>query len=254
MNRPGAMGVWMPLYLKELRENRGFFLFLLAATVVVEALALQGAESGSDHDWPLTSVSLLKAPMYAMLALLPYTSALILAVILHISLTAEFKADTRYLLLSLPLPRSAILGTKFLAVVSVGACIFLISTTALYIVYGQVYDLWNARFPQMMDAAPTPASIWSIAGTGYFSVLLLALGLVSVAQAVRCAVRKYQGLATFGTFVGGIYLFAKCQESALYLLSGIKLAPIDAFATYAVVASLAFLLLGGWLFERHVEV
>ena len=247
------MSGWTTLFLKELRENRGFFLFLIGATIIVEAVAVAGAGDGSDQHLQ-ASFSILKAPMYAMLGLLPYASALILPLVLYNSLNSELKAQTHYLLLSLPLPRSVILLAKYLAVVAVSVVIFLITTAAVYLIYAQMLAVWTARFPQLTETAPAPGSLLPILATAYFTVLLLLLGLVSVAEGVKFAVRRHRGLATSAGFIGGIYLFAELREPAMNLLTRTGLGPIDAFASYAVVASLLFLGIGGWLFERHVEV
>ena len=205
---------WIALYRKELADNKGLYLFLLGLCAVVEVSAIMGAREGIDQQVSHGG-SVLAAPTFAMLALLPFTSALILPLILVGSLNSELKAQTHYLLFSLPVARSAILLAKLLAVATVGAAIFLVSAAAVYLIYAQMYDLWLNPFAQMMGAAPAPASVWSILGAGYFSTLFLLLGLVSVAAGVRYAVRRMRGLATFGAFVGGIYLYVKLRQPVM---------------------------------------
>ena len=256
------MNTWRTLYIKELKDHRGVFLFLLIVTLCLDLYAsLQVVMGGA-------SLPLLNLTIYAGLALLSYGTVFLLPFILAHSFSSELKAETHYLLLSLPVQRSAIVLCKFLAVLSVGVVLFVLSTATVHLLYLNFRGLVPiGAILGIGISTISGADLWVIMGNGYFSVLLLFLGMVSAMEGLKYAVKRFRGLVTTAFFIGGLYLFILLRGPGMELLDldrdqgqivGSELqvqADIGLQSVaFSALVCMVFLGLGMWLFENRAEV
>ena len=104
------MTVWWTLYLKELKENRITFGFLILATLCAGLYSLMATTEGRLN--PRIAVGLI-----------PFLTIVVLPFLLLHSFSQEFKGQTHYQLLALPVQRWAIALCKVAAFLSVGAVV-----------------------------------------------------------------------------------------------------------------------------------
>jgi len=243
------MNAWKTLYLKELKDNRGLFLLLLIASLFLPLYASQ---------------KMAQIPPYLILAVVPYTAVFILPFILFHSFTQEQKAQTHYLLLALPVRRSTVGLCKFLAVLSVGGAVFVVTTGALHLLY-----LWlrDAGLPDVHVPYIAGTDLWIFAVNGYFSSLLLLLGIASAMAGLRFLVARYLKLVMTAFFIGSLYLYGRLFMPGMRALSFLgqyqaeivqrgRVEHVNTnlqFLVYSALVGLVFLGLGLWLSERYAE-
>jgi ABC-type transport system involved in multi-copper enzyme maturation permease subunit len=262
------MNTWMALYIKEFKEHKGIFSFLLIATIGADVYALYKIEPQTFTDLETGFFPFLFGLIWA---LSPFGAVFLLPFILAHSFSTELKAGTHALLLALPVRRSALVLSKFLSVLSVGIVLFTISTGTIHLLAPKL--IWVLGLvggnPGLLDASARESSnLWIFSGSFYFSFLLPLLGLVSAMEGVKYAVVRYRGLAATAFFIGGLYLYYRFRDTAtevLHLPDSYQIEYFDAagqlqqgqmelhFLVYSTLACLVFLGLGTWLFERHVE-
>ena len=195
------MKPWVALYLKELRENRNLFLFAVAASVAVDVYAITNSDS--------EAVTFGKSAPYFLLCVLPaVASVLLLPFMLAHSFSSEWKADTHYQMLSLPVPKFAVCLCKWLAVLSIGVALFVVTTTGMYLMYLEMLEV-GSRVPPL-----SAVDFWTFVGAVYFPVLILLLGMVCQMEGLKFAVKRLRGAVTIGSFACSVYLYGKLMKPA----------------------------------------
>lgn len=231
------MGPLGALYLKELKDNRSLFLFLLIGTVALEAWVLLTVET------QVFALFLCGLPVWAIMFILPF-------VLVH-SFSSEWRANTNQLLLSLPVRGSAVGLCKYLAVLSMGTVLFLVVTLAVFLVVARAPDSEAQQIPNLFGF--TPSSAFEYAAAIYFSYLFLLLGIVGGMEGVKWTVRRFRGLISVGFFLFSLYVYRSFM-GMFYDLATPYLQGGTALAVYSVLAGLVFLGIGLVLFEQYVEV
>ncbi|MFA6111715.1 MAG: ABC-2 transporter permease [Candidatus Latescibacterota bacterium] len=179
------MRQWWTLLVKEAKDSQGSLLFLLGATL---ALGVYAHFRGISDGHPSGALGLLALP-YATVFILP-------PVLLH-SFAEEFKGQTHYQLLSLPVPRAAVVLSKYLVVVATGAAVFVLASAACYLAYirvdvGEHVPAWSA---------------WMTSAHIYFSALLLLTGIATAMAGLKLVVRRFQKLAMVAFFLVSFYIY-----------------------------------------------
>ncbi|MBI2501757.1 MAG: ABC transporter permease [Candidatus Latescibacteria bacterium] len=248
------MNLWYALYLKELKENKNVFLLLLVATL---ALDLYSYVHLMDDGRPSPSLGL---------ALVPFVSVFIFPFVLLHSFAQEFKGQTHYQLLALPVPRAAVVMGKFLAVLTAGVALFVLAMGAVHLISLEYTTLIRDRFSAFQGSA-----LWLFAGQFYFTSLLLMMGIATAMAGLKLLVRRFQSLAMTLFLVASLYLYGRVLGAFLELMKGhfehtAPFAdPSGAIAMHflptlmlpvtvlTVLFSLLFVGLGILLFERFAE-
>lgn len=252
------MTAWQALYVKELKDNRGIFLFLLLVAFCLGAYSL------------LVSLGDAEPTGRMALVALPYLMALVFPFLLTHSFSQEFKGQTHYLLLSLPVPRWALVLSKFAAVLTGSAALFVVATIFLHAVFLRLLVILEAD-PHGRISYVGGSDLWVLAACGYFSITVLLLGIGTLVASVRLMVRRFQGLLAALCFVGCLYVYGRLLQpvvSRLDFLGTYDLTVIEKAAgaeeiqhaqpelqvlLYSCVMGLLFLGMGTWLIEKRVE-
>ena len=208
------MNEWKALYLKEIKEHRTVFIFLLALTVAaglvsvisvgwntetsVVSSTIDGTPSSNSVDWSF----------HMLWAVVPYILVFVMPFLLTHSFAQEMKGQTHYLLLSLPVSRSALFLSKVAALVTVAIAIFVLATGATHLLYLRLVELIDS-YLQMSMTRIAPRHLWLLIGEIYFAMLFVFLGAASCIAGLRLVVRRFQGLAS-AVFVGcACYLYVR---------------------------------------------
>jgi len=240
------------LYIKELKDNRSIFLFVLVAALALHAYGYTRAVDG-----------ILPTP-YIALALLPVVAVFVLPFLLVHTFSQEFKGQTHFQLLSLPVSRAAIVMAKFLAVLSLGALLCVLATGTMHLLYVK----WVGRLsPGMFMAGLAGGDLWMIAGQWYFGILLLLMGIATAMSGLKLIVRRFQNFAMAVFFLGSLYLYIRllAEIFALKILSSHNIEITTGFGgpqtvllflpslLFTVLFSFFFVGLGIFLYERFAE-
>lgn len=187
------MKQWWTFIVKEAKASQGSLLFLLGATV---ALGVYAHTRGITDGHPSGALGLLALP-YAAVFILP-------PVLLH-SFAEEFKGQTHYQLLSLPVPRAAIVLCKYLVVVAAGAAIYVMATAAVHL----------AMMRLSRDEIMPTQYIWWASAHVYFSALLLLTGIATAMAGLKLVVRRFQKLAMVAFFLLSFYVYGRVLAASL---------------------------------------
>ena len=253
------MTMWQALYLKELKDNQGIFIFLLLSTLCLGGYPL------------VVTTGAAKPSFWMVLAGVPYLMSLVFPFVLTHSFAQEFKGQTHYLLLSLPVPRWGIVLSKFAAVLTGSTALFVLATVFLHLLYRRLMVMVE-HDPVAMFIYIEGIDLWILMASGYFSVTVLLLGIGTLIAGVKLLVRRFQGLIATGCFVACIYVYARLLIPTLEFLDflgvydlriverGFKgqeiqhVQPELQVLVYSCLMGLVFLGLGTWLVDRRVEV
>jgi len=223
---------WKALYLKEMKEHRTLFVFLLAVTVVTSIISTTSVGWDSVTSTVSTTMdNTIDAANYEwsphmLWALVPYIIVFILPFMLTHSFAQEIKGQTHYLLLSLPASRVTVFLCKIATLVSVAVAIFVLATAATHILYLRLADLAD-MFTGLSITRIAPHHLWLLIGEIYFAMLFLLLGIASGIAGLRLVVRRFQGLMA-ALFVGGvIYFYVRLLSPAREIFAGL-------FGTYRI--------------------
>ncbi len=223
------MNEWKALYLKEMREHRSVFVFLLAVTVVtgvVSATSVGWNSVTSTVSTTMDGAGQYEWSPHMLWALVPYIIVFILPFMLTHSFAQEIKGQTHYLLLSLPASRVAVFLCKITALVSVAVAVFVLATAATHILYLRLAELAD-MFTGLSMTRIAPHHLWLLIGEIYFAMLFLLLGIASGIAGLRLVVRRFQGLMA-ALFVGCvIYLYVRLLSPAREIFAGL-------FGTYRI--------------------
>lgn len=239
------MNLWYALYVKELKDNRGMFLFLLVATLSLDFYAFARGVVGGEPT------------PYLALAVVPFVAVFIFPFVLLHSFAQEFKGQTHYQLLALPVPRAAVVIAKFLAVLTAGIALFVLAAGAVHLISLKFTNLTGNRF-----SAYQGSDLWLFAGQFYFTSLLLLMGIATAMAGLKLLIKRFQGLAMTAFLVASLYLYGRVLRVAvlgpIFIIMGDmgraghlpNLLPVTFFT---VSFSLLFVGLGILLFEWFAE-
>lgn len=247
------MNAFKALYIKELKDNRSIFLFVLTAALALHAYGYTRAVDG-----------MLPTP-YIALALLPVVAVFVLPFLLIHAFSQEFKGQTHFQLLALPVSRGAIVIAKFLAVLSLGALLYLLATGTIHLLYVKLTGL---SAPGVYMPGLAGSDLWLIVGQWYFGILLLLMGIATAMSGLKLIVRRFQNFAMALFFLGSLYLYGRLLARVfvpLNLLSshnievttgsgGLEQVPLFLPSLlFTVLFSFLFVGLGILLYERFAE-
>ena len=249
------MNPWQALYIKELKDNRTVFFFLIVGSLVAGMYAYFN---------PLRNG---QPSPYLGLILLPLTSLFILPFALIHTFSQEFKAQTHYQLLSLPVSRATVVICKFLAVFSVGVAIYLLGTGATHLLYLKLMDLSP---PNMHLPGIQGPDLWLLIGNWYFMILLLLMGIATAMSGLKLLVRRFQGLIMTAFFAGSLYLYGRLLKAITDVVGKKNIGgnPIEIVigngeiehipsllpvGYFTILFGLLFLGIGILLYERYAE-
>jgi hypothetical protein len=172
---------------KEIRSAQGVLGFLLGATLVLGLYVhLQVIDAG-------------RASGGLGLLALPYAAVFVLPPVLLGSFAEEFRAQTHYQLLSLPVPRALWVLAKYLVVVATGIAVFVLTTA-----------LWQLALYRL-DRSDTVAAttVWSGVGSVYVAALLFLTGVATAMAGLKLIIRRFQKLAMVAFFLAVLYAYAR---------------------------------------------
>ena len=221
------MNEWKALYLKELKEHRTVFIFLLAITAATGLVS--AAAVGWDSPTPSNvfarvdgvghSFSSTFSP-YMLWALFPYIILFILPFLLTHSFAQEIKGQTNYLLLSLPTSRVTLFLCKIIALMSVGVAVFVMATAATHVLYLRLIELADTLTGMSVTRIAAP-HLWLLVGEIYFGVLFVLLGIASGIAGLRLVIKRFQGLMA-ALFVGCVvFLYVGLLSPAREVIKGL---------------------------------
>ena len=279
------MNEWKTLCLKEMKEQRAVFIFLVALTAVAaivsvssvtpdtETAAVAATASGIQHfmlrpDWS----------GHMLWTLVPYVVVFILPFMFTHSLAQEIKGQTHYLLLSLPVSRAAVFLCKALVLLGIAVVVYIVATAAAAVVYQRFLDIVDG-YGHLGATRIAVRHLWLLIGEYYFSLFFVLLGTACSITGLRLVVRRFQGLMSAAFFGCVVYLYGRLMEPARALLSvfGSYRIPVvresgfDSFvfraelaeaatipagldlAVYSVLFGSALIGFGVWLFQRRAE-
>ncbi len=181
------MRVWRALLSKEIRSSQGVLGFLLGATLVLGLYVhLQAIDAGTASG----GLGLLA---------LPYAAVFVLPPVLLGSFAEEFRAQTHYQLLSLPVPRALWVLAKYLVVVATGIAVFVLTTA-----------LWQLALYRLGRGGAVPtALVWAGIGSLYTAALLFLTGLATAMAGLKLIIRRFQKLAMVAFFLAVLYAYAR---------------------------------------------
>ena len=225
------------LYLKELKDDKGLFLFLLIGTVVLEAWVLLTVETR------IFAVFLCGLPVWAVMFIMPF--------MLASSFSSEWKSNTSHLVLSLPVRNSVVGLCKYLAVLSMGAILFAVVAVAVHLALSRAPDPSTQQIPNIFGF--TSSDVFGYAVGVYFSYLFLLLGIVGGMEGVKFTVRRFRGLTAFGFFIASLYVYKRFMGYFFDALRG-YMGDGVILTVYSILAGLVFLAVGLFLFEKYAEI
>ena len=267
------MNEWKALYLKEMKEYRAVFIFFLAGTILTGIVSLWalygnsatttisatvgGTQHNFDYNW---------SPHVAWGAL-PYIVVFIMPFLLTHSLAQEMKGQTHYLLLSLPVSRSAIFLCKIAALVTAALAVYVLATTTVSILSVRAVEMIDS-YEVLRNAEISLPDLWLVIGNGFFSALFICLGIASGIAGLKLAMRRFQGLIAavftgvviyfYATWLGPVTdlfrdLFGEHQILLINHAGGSPISSGLGVAVYSILFSAMLISLGVWLFERRAE-
>jgi hypothetical protein len=245
----------LTLYLKELKEHRTFAALSLVVTICIQVVVFAKIDlPPGPGDMVLGFLAAISVGLPPLIA--PFFLA-------HIY-NAEWKGNTHYLTLSLPIPRWYIRLSKWGAVLSLSGFLYVIACGGLYILY-----LWIAGHLETKVYPIGFADFWVVAITWWVSISLLTLGLITAMEGLRSAIKRFRTVLA-GGFLGICLLtFARLMDpasEALQFLGAYRyeiigpggLISLREIAlsghAFAAVYGLLMLALGLYLFNRFSEI
>jgi ABC-type transport system involved in multi-copper enzyme maturation permease subunit len=247
------------LYLKEMKENRITFAFLILATLCAGV-------------YGVVETTGMGLRPHSAAAALPYLTLVVLPFLMLHSFAQEFKGQTHYLLLALPVPRWVIALCKVAAFLSVGTAVCLMTTVATHIVYLKILAMAQSPGSYIFMPVVTGGTLWLFVGGGYLSALLLLMGIVCLIAGVHLLVPRLHGLTATVVFVGGLYLYGRLMKPAIFALEGIfgqmpievamntmlpvtlVTADVHSYVIYSTLVGMVYVAAGVWLFEKNAKV
>lgn len=250
------MTPFLALYVKDLKENRTLvFVLMMLSTSLHFYFYLTYVPFERPEEW------------LVLLLCLPSAMAVIVPpLLLAHSYASEWKGDTHYLALSLPVPKWSIGATKWSAMLTLAGVLFGISTLGMHFIYLSV--LGSQKALAAMTWVPA-ADFWSFAASWYFSITCLLFGVIISMEGVRFAAKRYRNYVAGAFIVGFAYLLSKALNpvlEALAFLGEFRVESIKpdgqvfvqafpiAFVVFPALGGLLLLLVGLYMLDRFVEI
>ena len=272
MNRD-KLTAWKTLYLKELKEQRTVFVFLIALTAVAGIAGVAGITQSSESSTISATIDGVQHEFdyhwsaHSMWVFAPFFTILLLPFLLTHSFAQEFKGQSHFLLLSLPISRGFVFLGKVAAQVTLAIAVYVLATAAIHVWYLRLVELLRAY--DVTGASIAPRHLWFLIGEGYFSTVFMFLGIASGIAGLRLVFRRFQGLMAaifFGMVVYayirllgwvrpplrslfGEYRIPITHESGEEVLASARLD----LAVYSILFGIALIALGAWVFARRAE-
>lgn len=257
------MKPWIALYVKDLKEYRFLSLFLVVAIVALNAYVhwevdLSLLKVGGDNIVKIRT-ALPALPLLLSVFVLPFMLA-------H-SFSSEWKANTHYLMFSLPVRKFQISFCKYLAVLSIGLVLFAVSAAGVHLMFFRVSNYLLIGTPNAPNVAM--GNLWLFALQMYLSVALLLMGIVSGMEGLKFTFKRFRGGVTVGVFALSCYLYGRLVKPAVKALDSLEgykflIASGEGVAKYAemplpwiaytVGFGLICWIIGLILFEKYVEI
>lgn len=251
------MNIWWALYVKEWKDTRYVFAFLMLAVVGLEG-----------YGWLYFEPDFAKVGPRAILSYVPFIlggAACFIAppFLLARSFSSEWKSDTHYQMFSLPVDKFVPSLAKYLVALSNGLLLFLVAATFMFVV-GMEHGV--------KEGAPRVAydDVWFVMTLGFLVYLVLILGFVTAMEGVKFAVKRLRRLAAVGFWLVSMFLYFWFYGQAVNVLGFLGVLEIwsvmdgqmvmavgnVAWASFVYPAFVGLLLLGMGLvlFEKHVEI
>jgi hypothetical protein len=196
------MKPWLTLYLKDLREHRAAAALVLAVATGIQVVAL-------------ARINLPPGPGdvgLAILAVVPVALPLLIApfYLSHLY-TSESKGNTHHLTFSLPVPRWWLGLSKWCAVLSLSAVLFVVACGVAYILYRWIAAHLGLDPIGLVD-------FWVIAIARWLAISLLSLGLITAMEGLRSSVKRFRTLLAGGFLGICLFTFARLLSPATDLL------------------------------------
>ena len=280
------MNEWKTLFLKEVKEQRALFIFLLALTTIASVVAVTSITSSTETSTARATIDgiqhQIEVPDFSFhifWVLVPYGVVFILPFMFTHSLAQEMKGQTHFLLLSLPVSRAAVFLCKAGALLAVAIAVYVVATAALHVVYLRLAGLVDS-YAALGTARIAPRHLWLLIGEVYFSLFFMLLGTACGIAGLRLVVNRFQGVMAAAFFGCVVYCYARALRPALEILGPLgtyriplireaggwnsvmfkaslaEAATIPAgldLAVYSILFGLALIGFGVWLFEVRAE-
>lgn len=251
------MTIWWALYVKEWKDARYVFSFLIVG------LAALGAYGAIYFEPDLVAVG-----PRALLSYIPFIlggAACFIAppFLLARSFSAEWKSDTHYQMFSLPVPKFVPALAKYLVAVSNGFLMFVVMGSFMFWV--GVENWGGVDKPRV---AYDDVVILMV--MGFLAYLMMMLGFVTAMEGVKFAVKRFQRLAAVGFCVVALYFYLWFYWQIVGVLGFLGTFKVDSVVNgqfVMVIAEIAWasflypafvgvllLVLGLGLFEKYVEI
>lgn len=242
------------LFLKEFKSAMPIYVFFSAAVLVLHLFALY--KSDDWEDGAIQGISVI----------LPYSLACVLAVgTVYYQLRSEWKANTVYLLLSLPVRGWKVMTAKLAAAIGwlILACMWIAVSFSLLLLLTN-WSRWQAS-ETLPEAWP---SLLNLAGNVIWIYLIFAsFGLITVQFAFLCGqlVSKFRWLVEGCAFIAILWLVLRVSpmlSGLLQWMPSIVFGGDELQTVYLnsgsfvglLLISVALTWLNGYIFEREVEV
>ena len=248
------MAIWWTLYVKEWKDARFVFAFLMIAIALLEG-----------YGWFYFKPNFIK---WGPLSFIPFVlggAACLIAppFLLARSFSSEWKSDTHYQWFSLPVSKFVPALAKYAVVVSIGLLMFLLAAGFMF-----ATGIQQNSNPNMPRVAYDDIAL--LVFMGFVSYLILILGFVTGMEGVKFAVKRFQRLTAVGFWILAMYVYFKLHGSVVDALGFLGTFEIGSvmnnqammtvheltWASFVYPAGVGFVLLalGLALFEKHVEI
>ena len=251
------MNIWWALYIKEWKDARYVFAFLM--------LAIAGLEG---YGWFYFEPDFAKVGPRAILSYVPFIlggAACFIAppFLLARSFSSEWKSDTHYQMFSLPVSKYVPSLAKYLVALSNGLLMFLVAAGIMFAVgveYGSKAGVPRVAYDDVLF----------LMILGFTVYLVLILGFVTAMEGVKFTVKRFRRLAAVGFWLGSMFLYFWFYRQVVNVLGflgdfeiwsvldGQMVMAVSevAWASFVYPALFGVLMLGVGLalFEKHVEI
>lgn len=245
---------WWALYVKEWKEARHVFAFLMIAIALLEGYGWFYFTPNFAQVGPLSFIPFVLGGAACFVAP-PF--------LLARAFSSEWKSDTHYQWFSLPVPKFVPALAKYLVAVSNGLLMFLLAAG-----FTLITGIEQNSDPNMPRVAYDDIVVLVV--LGFLAYLILILGFVTAMEGVKFTVKRFQRLTAVGFWILAMYFYFDFYGYAVHVLDFLGTFEVDsvmngqsmmvvhefAWANFVYPACVGFLLLGLGLalFEKHVEI
>ena len=231
------------MYLKELKHIFGIGLLLMGFCIVL--------------------FSILYLELYGLITMGKLSPAVVrhvwfgsmylsLPVVLVYSLNSEFKHDTRYLSLTLPVNRVYFMFAKFIAIVTMSALIFTMGNLAGLLILTIIQRLTD--FHSLRIRYPSLEGVWNIRHIIDYiirqtMIVIHTCAIICAAQGVMETVKRYRALVWFLAFIVCLTIQHWPINRIIIPVFG-----MEGLAYFRNITALLFLITGHLLYARYSRI